>query len=479
MKSVIPENTAHFSLGEIARVTLGTLTSETAKNLSIEGVTTDSRNAVSGKLFVALSGEHFDGHLFASQAVRKGARALLVERDLGEVGIPAVRVASTRLALLALAGYHRRRWAGRLVAVAGSAGKTTTRFAVGVALSALAPGEVHSVPGNLNNAIGLSLVLLGLEAQHRFAVAEIGTNAPGEVRSLSLAAEPDLGIVTLIGLEHTQGLGRLEEVEREEGSLFEALLREAAALGNGDDPRVLRQLERAQGRVRLRYGFGEGLEYRILERSLGQLGPSRIRLGRPGRDELILTCPLLGRPGAYALAAGVAAAETLSGEALSAARLDAAFAGVEVGEPGRLVPILLGNGAVLIDDTYNSNPASMPSSVGAAAEIARARVGRLWLVLGEMRELGEDSPRLHRETGEKLVDFGAVRVLAVGGDARWLLEPFERAQVATAFLPDAEQARECLAGQLSSGDVVLVKASRGVHAERIVDALIQEYGRAP
>lgn len=478
MKSAIPENRARFSLGEIARLTQGTLIGSGSPDLMTEGVTTDSRGAVSGKLFVAIKGPRFDGHGFASHAVRKGACAILVEGDLGEIGIPAVRVRSSVEALLALAAAHRRSWGGKLAAVAGSAGKTTTRSAVGGALSAVAPGAIHAVCGNLNNAIGLSMVLLGLESTHRYAVVEIGTNALGEVRTLARAAEPSLGIVTLIGLEHTEGLGRIEDIEQEEGSLFEVLGPEAAALANSDDPRAVSQLERGLARVQLRYGFAPTADYRILERAPGELGPSRIRIARPAGGELSVTCPLLGRAGAYALAAGVAAAETLSGERLSATGLEAALLSPELIEPGRLVPIMLRNGAVLIDDTYNSNPASLLSSVSAAAEIARARAARLWLVLGEMRELGEDSPRLHREAGESLVDIGAERVLAVSGDARWLLEPFEKASTQTDFVPDVEHAVSVLSAEIKKGDVVLIKASRGVRAERIVEALLRDFGRA-
>jgi UDP-N-acetylmuramoyl-tripeptide--D-alanyl-D-alanine ligase len=476
VKSAIPENRAAFSLEEIARVTGGTLSGKGETH--VQGVASDSRSPLAGKLFVALTGERFDGHAFASAALRSGATALLVERDLGDVGVPAVRVGSTLTALGALARHHRRRSGVKLVAVAGSAGKTTTRSAVALALDAVAPGKVHFASGNLNNAIGVPMVLLGIDAdQHRFAVAEIGTNQLGEVEALARMAEPDAAVLTVIGLEHTEGLGDLDRIEREEGSVFSALGASGTAIGNGDDPRVLRQLERVSAQ-RVRYGFAAGLEYRIVERAVGELGPSRVRLARPGRDELAVRWPLLGRPGAYALAAGVAAAEAVADAPLGARAIEAACERITLGEPGRLVPVALANGAVVLDDTYNANPASLESSVATAAEIARARGGRLLLVLGEMRELGDDSPRLHREAGATLVDFGADEVVAVSGDARWLLEPFERAGVRCTFAPDSAAAAARLTGQIAARDVVLVKASRGVRAETIVSALIEAYGRA-
>lgn len=467
MKSSIPDNRAAFSLGEIARVTGGTLHGD--PNAVVNGVATDSRVPIHGKLFVALTGERFDGHTFASAALRSGAAALLVEREVGDAGVPVVRVPTTQGALSALAQHHRRRSGVKLVAVAGSAGKTTTRSAVAAALEAAAPGRVHFVRGNLNNAIGVPMVLLALEPEHRFAVVEIGTNHPGEVRSLARIAEPDAAVLTVIGLEHTEGLGDLDQIELEEGSVFWEVAPAGYAIGNGDDPRVLRQLDRSAAN-KVRYGFGQALDYRIVERDVGELGPARIRLARPGRADLVASCPLLGRPGAYAFAAAVAAAEAVTGTELSASALERALSGA--GEPGRLAPAVLPNGAVVLDDTYNSNPASLGSSVATAAEIARARAGRLWLVLGEMRELGDDSPRLHREAGASLVDYGAHAVVAVSGDARWLLEPFEGAGVATAFAPDAAAAVSLVAGKLLPNDVVLVKASRGVHAEAVVAGLL-------
>ena len=474
MKSAIPENRASFSLGEIAQVTEGVLSG--SPEVIVTGLATDSRAPIPGKLFVALVGERFDGHAFTSAALRNGATALLVERELQSVSVPVVRVRSTLEALSALARQHRRRSRVKRVAGAGSAGKTTTRGAVAAALEAAAPGAVHFAEGNLNNAIGVPLVLLGIEPQHRYAVVEIGTNHTGEVGALVRIAEPDLSVLTLVGLEHTEGLGDLDAVEREEGSIFSYFSGTGIALGNGDDARVARQVERSSALHKLRYGFGPGLEYRIVERAVGELGPARVRLLRPDREELVADCPLLGRPGAYAFAAGVAAAESATGATLTAEALARGFSS-RGAEPGRLVPVPLANGAVVLDDTYNSNPASLESSLQAAAEVARARGGRLLLVLGEMRELGEASPSLHREAGAAIRASGAAELIGVSGDARWFLEPFESARTPAVFAADPDAALALLSNKLLSSDVVLVKASRGVHAERIVSGLIAAYGR--
>ncbi|HYO95394.1 MAG TPA: Mur ligase family protein, partial [Polyangiaceae bacterium] len=408
-----------------------------------------------------------------------GARALLVARDGGEAKVPVVRVASTPRALGLLAAEHRRRWSGRLVAVAGSAGKTTTRSTIAAALDARAPGAVHFVHGNLNNRIGVPLVLLGLGAQHAYAVVEVGTNTTGEVAELSALAAPDAGVLTLVGLEHTAGLGSLDAIEREEGSLFAHVASGGLAVGNADDERVLRQLERAPASLlRRTYGFAASADYRVLARALVDQGRSRIQLGRPAQPPLQLDCPLLGKAGASALAGAVLVAELLTGSSLDRDALEAAFTRVGVGEPGRLSIVSLANGALIIDDSYNSNPASLASSVAAAAELARDRGSRLLLALGEMRELGDDSPRLHRDASAALLDVPAAWVVAIGGDARWFLEPFERPGVETRFVPDAGAAARLLQQLLQPSDVLLVKASRGVRAERIVEACLQHFGRA-
>ena len=469
MASAIPDNDARFSLDQVARITGGTLSGAFGED--VVGVVTDSRVDTRGKLFVALAGDRYDGHDYVSAALRKGARALLVEREIKDAAVPVVRVESALRALGALGRAHRERWQGKLVGIAGSAGKTTTRSAVAAALDALAPSQVHFASGNLNNLVGVPLVLLGLEDQHRYAVVEIGTNAPGEVALLTEMAAPDAGVLTVIGIEHSEGLGSIEQIEAEEASLYGALKPSAVRIGNSDDERVRRRLGQSGGERRLSYGFGEGADYRVVSRDEGAVKVSRLVIERPVGGRLELMTPFVGRPGAYAVAAAAAAAEAVTERSLSAPELEAAFERLGALEPGRLSPIELDTGVLVLDDTYNSNPASLRSSVSTAHEIARARSGQLFLVLGEMRELGDESPRLHRETGEKLLDFGAACVIALGGEARWLLEPFERSGIAALSL-DLVEAVTWLAHNTRARDVVLVKASRGVRAERVVEGLV-------
>jgi UDP-N-acetylmuramoyl-tripeptide--D-alanyl-D-alanine ligase len=475
MASAIPDNSARFTPEEVARITGGSLDGRGHETL--HGVVTDSRADTRGKLFVALPGERYDGHDYVSAALRGGARALLVERELADVPVPVVRVSSTLAALGALAHEHRSRWGGRLVGVAGSAGKTTTRVAVAAALDAIVPGSVHFARGNLNNLIGVPLVLLGLLPEHRYAVVEIGTNAPGEVAALTRMAAPDAGILTLIGLEHSQGLGSIERIEAEEASLFETLSERAVCVGNADDERVRRRLSQVGARRRVSYGFGADADYRIVSRDEGSVSSSRLVLARAS-GQLELSTPFVGRPGAYAVAAALAAAESVTSASVEPGALEAALARLGPLESGRLTPIHLDNGVLLLDDSYNSNPVSLRSSVSTAHEIAQARAGQLVLVLGEMRELGDESPRLHREAGEKLLDFTVAALVSLGGEARWLLDPFERVGVPTLSL-EPQAAAEWLSRNLRPRDVVLVKASRGVRAERVVEALVERTRRQP
>lgn len=476
MASAIPENRARFSLAEIVAATSGELRGPS--DAIVEGVVSDTRAALDGKLFVALPGDRFDGHDFVSAALRGGARALLVERDVGDVKAPVIRVESSYRALGQLALMHRRRWNGKLVAVAGSAGKTTTRACVGALLEALLPGSVHQVAGNLNNRVGVPFVLLGLDNHHRLAVIEIGTNAPGEVAELTLLAEPDVAVLTLIGLEHTEGLGSIDAIEVEETALFRGLANTATAIGNVDDERVRRNLESVASARRIGYGFDARAEYRVLERSVTERFGSRLTIRRPGARDLSFETPLVGRAGAYAWAAALAVGETCVGCPVEPRELEDALAKLGSGEPGRLTPLRLENGMIVLDDSYNANPASLTSSVSAAAEMARAAGRRLVLVLGEMRELGDDSPRLHREAGEQLLGCGAELVIGLAGDARWLVEPLLTGGVSGAFAEDVESAQRLLSERARSSDVVLVKASRGVRAERIVEGLKAAAGRS-
>lgn len=476
MATPIPGNDAPFSLKEAARATGGELFGDADH---VQGVTTDSRGDLAGKLFVALEGERFDGHDFVKAAVRAGAAAVLVSREVDAGAAAVLRVPSTLDALGALARLHRRRWGGTMVAVGGSAGKTTTRSAISQVLDELFPGAVHFARGNLNNRVGVPMVLFGLRPEHRFAVVEIGTNTGGEVARLTEIVSPDVAVLTLIDIEHAEGLGDLDAIEAEEGALLSGVGPRATAIGNADDARVAHQLECSPASRKIGYGTAPGADYRLLARRARGLGAARLEVERPssnGREVVRFDSGLVGAPGALAALAALAVADRLAPAPIDPSVVSKALA--TRGEPGRLDPLVLADGTVLLDDTYNANPPSMKSSIEAARELAMLRGARLVLVLGEMRELGASSEREHKVLASAIAESGARALVAVAGDAELFVAPARAARIDAVFAPDAGSAVAPVLARVGAGDVVLIKASRGIGAERVVEGLVSAKGRA-
>jgi UDP-N-acetylmuramoyl-tripeptide--D-alanyl-D-alanine ligase len=497
MATPIPQNRAAFSLGEITEITGGVLAGGAPAD-PITGVSTDTRALGRGALFVALAGDRFDGHAHLEAAFARGAAAALVDREVAAPrGLATIRVGSTLSALGAIARAHARRWRalgspepiggeprgrpsseGRtIVAITGSAGKTTTRVALTALLERLRPGVVHAASGNLNNQIGVPMVLLGLEARHHYAVVEVGTNSSGEIAALARMIEPDAAVLTLIAMAHCEGLGSLDAVAAEKGALFAALPPGGLAVGNADDARVQRELGRGPAR-RSTYGAHENADLRIAARTIDGITRSRVRLERRRDGSSIdLTTPLVGEAGALACAAAIAVTEEILGEQVTGEVASEAFARADVGGgAGRLVPRVLADGLVLLDDSYNANPASSCASIRAAAEIAAATGRRLTLVLGEMRELGDEAARGHAQVGRAAAESGAAQVIGVAGLARLIVDEVRARGILASFAEDLAEATRVVLGSVGPGDVVLVKGSRGVATERIVRAILDAHG---
>jgi len=477
MATPIPENRVSFTWADLAEATQGLSTGSSP--LSITGVTSDSRRVQPGNLFVALPGERFDGHAFVDQAVRAGATGVLVERPVSvPPGVGVCQVPSVLGALGKLARHHRRRLACKVIAVAGSAGKTTTKTAVAAALEAVAPGRVHSTPGNLNNAVGVPFVVLGLEPKHRFLVVEIGTNQLGEVEQLARSVEPDVAILTLIGLEHTEGLGDLDSIEAEEAALLFQVPRKGSIVFNADDARVRRQALAAPAHNKVGYGRDSYAAYRLDKRVTKGLTHAELQVERPDGSKVKLTSPLLGEAGALAVICAFATAELCQGSLLDVAGFNAHMTAESVAPAGRLELVELADGSLVIDDSYNSNPVSVRSSLTVAVELAEQRQGRLLLVLGEMLELGALAESEHQRLGQDLAPIPADFVVAVAGHAREIVPPARAAGIEAEFAADSEQALGLVLDRLRPRDVVLVKASRGVRAEVVVQGLLTAKGAA-
>ncbi len=467
MATPLPKNKAVFTVADLLAATGGRLVRAAADlDAPCVGVSTDTRAIDAGNVFVALVGERFDGHDHVRAAVDRGARVVLVSRDVSSAleGAPdhaVIQVEATTSALGALGRFHRRRWAyggggrgRRVVAITGSAGKTTTRHATASVLASLGK-SVHSSAGNLNNAIGVPMTLLGLDETHDVAVVEIGTNHRGEIAHGASVAEPDVAVLTLVAEAHTEGIGTVWDVATEKGDLFVALRRWGVAIANGDDPRARAQLSRSPAKSYVSYGARDDADVRLLERAAEGARGTRLRVAC-GDAKIEALVPLLGKAGAYASLAAIAVARALSPEATADA-LARALASIPPTEAGRLAPLELVDGTILLDDAYNANPASMIASIEAASEIARALERRLVLVLGEMYELGAASAALHERVGEVARATGAP-IIAVSGQA----EAFVRGAAHASFARDVVAAEAALAAVLEPGDVVLVKASNSV-----------------
>lgn len=477
MATPIPQNDAPFDLEEVLEATGGRVIGPLGdRHRGLCGVGTDTRQLRRGEIFVALKGEQHDGHRHLQMAAEAQAGLALVEREVPHpegAAMTLVRVDDTWRALRQLAAHHLGRWRehqqGRVLAVTGSAGKTTTKAAIGAILDEVAPRRAHVNRGNLNNLIGVPMTIFGLTQAHAYAVLEMGTNQPGEIPTLARLGRPDVAMVTLISEAHTEGLGGIEGVAREKLAMFAEAPRMAVRIGNADDHRVWDGIA-DYGLRGLSYGVNERASYRILSR---RLDGARQRTELQVLDrQLSVAAPLFGAVGSLAVAAAVAGVEALLERRLSASDIEAGLARFEAGRRFRLVEA---GGLKIVDDTYNSNPASCAASLATAAELAAADGRRLVLVLGEMRELGAESVEAHRKLGTQAAAHGHI-LIAIGGDARHLAEAARAAGADALFVEDAEDAVAPLRERLSGPQdfLVLVKASRSIRAERVVDALLAD-----
>ncbi len=480
MATRLPANQAAFTLDELLAATGGVL----AARGEAEGTTcvsTNTRELQHGAAFVALRGQVHDAHAFVADAAAAGAPLAIVEREVeAPREMTVVRVPSTLRALADLARAHVARWHGlggrTVVGITGSAGKTTTRVAAAAIVHRLFPGQTVATRGNLNNRIGVPMMLFSLRHEHRVAVLELGTSEPGEIAELCRMAQPDVGILTLIAPAHLDGLGSIDGVAREKGDLYRALPRGGIAVGNGDDARVRELLDGAEVARHVSYGWSPDAGLRLEDRTPLGMTHSRVAVVRRDGRRSMFDTPLVGEAGALACAAAIAAIEAACGVELEGEWLTAAFREVDVGEGAqRLVPHELASGLALIDDTYNANPASMAASIRAAAEMAEVMGRRLVLVLGEMRELGGEAAAGHDRVGQLAAESGARLVVAVGGGQAWrMAKAAGDAGLDVLSLPSVDEALPAIAGAVLDSDLVLVKSSRSVGTDRIVVALTRQ-----
>ena len=441
----------------------------------LAGVSIDSRTIRAGELFVAVHGPRHDGHDYLAEALQRGAVAAVVEESQVSRFADALRdrsivVADTFMALKQLARAVREAWGGKIAGVTGSVGKTTTKEILAALLGAKL--RILKSEGNFNNEYGLPLTLFRLEETHQAAVLEMGMSRRGELARLAEIARPDVGVVTRVAPAHLEFFSSLDEIALAKRELIEGLNgRQSTAVLNADDPRVAAFGPFAPGRV-VTYGIDAPAFFSAAAiEDRGSLGSAFDYLSPEGRVRLELPVP--GRHAIYNALAALAAASVWNIGAADAQRV---FATLRV--PAMRGELLrFSNGAALINDSYNSSPAALHAMISVLA--ATPNFKRRILSAGEMRELGTASRALHREAGMYAAKTGKVDwVIGVSGDAEQIVEGAVAGGVPrahTKFFASSEDAAKFLEEFVMPGDVLLVKGSRGVKMERIVEALLTRY----
>ena len=448
------------SLQHIAQWANGTLAGGNPDR-SVTRVCTDSRSLEAGDLFVALRGEHFDGHRFVAQAAAAGAAAAVVEAAFegelpGECAL--VRVADTLAALQAIATRYRASLPLRVVALTGSSGKTSTKDFLAAVLAQ--KFRVVKTEGNLNNHIGLPLTLLRASAADEIGVFELGMNHPGEIAPLAAMAAPEAGVITNIGVAHIEFMGSREAIAQEKGRLAEALPATGFLVLNAGDDFSVSIAHRSPARAILT-GIGTGdLSATLLESSFEG---SRFTV-RAGQEETEVRLPVPGvhmvENALLAMACGQALGIPLAvaAQGLAQCRLT----------KGRLEQKIL-QGIHFLDDSYNANPDSMRAALRtlAALPVSGARIA----VLGRMGELGAESERGHRAVGKEAAEAGIDVLIAVGGEEASLVARAARQGGLQEIhhVADPAAAAALLSGRARPGDLVLLKASRAARLERVLE----------
>ena len=441
---------AHWAGGELR-----------GEDLLVDTLTNDTRSLMPGSLYVALRGERFDGHDFAYDAAMRNAAALMVDHPV-EVDVPQVVVADTQLALARIAGNLQLDRGGKVVAITGSNGKTSVKSLV-VAILQRA-GNTYFNPGNRNNEIGLPLAVMDAPDDADFSVYEMGAGKPGDIAYLTDIATPDVALVNNVAAAHLERMGSLMGVAQTKGAIYSALAVDGVAVINADDAFAEYFAGLCADRKILRFGLDSTADVTARDIASGVDG-SRFTLVTP-QGEAIVELPLPGRhnllnalaAASLALASGVALATIVEGLAASKP------------VPGRQVAHALANGAVLIDDSYNANPGSLAAAIDTLA----AAGGEAWLVLGDMRELGDEGEALHADVGRKAKAAGVRRLYALGNLSAAAARAF--GEGARSFETHKELVDALRSDLSQAADPktlrCLVKGSRGSAMDRIVTALL-------
>jgi UDP-N-acetylmuramoyl-tripeptide--D-alanyl-D-alanine ligase len=454
-------------LSDIARMTSGRLHGE---DRMIDAVATDTRALPQGgaALFVALKGERFDGHDHVARAAQAGVVAALVSREV-DAAIAQVVVADTERALadLATAVQRGRIDAGstaKVVAITGSNGKTSVKALIQSILERA--GRTYATPGNRNNEIGMPLAVLDAPEDTQYAIYEMGTGKPGDIAYLTAIARPDIGVVNNVAPAHIERMGSLLAIADTKAAVYDDLAVDGVAVINADDAFAPYFAERAHGRRLIHFGLDHSADVTARDIALADIG-ARFTLVTPAGEVAVE----IAMPGRHNVRNALAAASVALGAGVPLAII---AEGLAAAQPvaGRLVTHRLTTGARLIDDSYNANPGSLVAAIDTLVDASRATGDSAWLVLGDMRELGEDAAAMHAEVGRRAKSAGIARLFALGPLSAHTAQAF--GEGATHF-----ETHEAITAALREGIAgagaqlrVLVKGSRGSAMDKIVTALM-------
>lgn len=456
-----------LTVQELVRATRGALVGGDL-GVPVTGVSIDSRSLEVGEAFVAIRGYRLDGHAFVKDAAARGASCLVVHTLPDEIplGIPVILVDDTTRALGRLAAFHRSRFSLPVVAVTGSNGKTTTKEMIAAILAALGP--VLKPEASFNNQWGLPLTLLRLAPEHRAVALELGASRQGDIAALAEISRPTVGVVTVVSSAHTEFLGSLDGIQAEKVSLVRAIPPEGAVVLNADDPRVLAMAGESRARV-------------FTYSARGAADVCAVGMLEESPDGLVFTLDIGGtrRPVRLSFAGchnvGNALAAAAAGWAVGLRPLQIA-SGLEAARPAKGRSIWRRAGGLrILDDSYNANPASVLAALSTLQAARDAQ--RLVVVLGDMLELGAIGPEAHRAIGRAVAAAGVAEFIATGPLSRLAVEAAREAGLAESRHVAAwEDVARLLLKRLAPGDAALVKGSRGMGMERVVDALVARLG---
>lgn len=452
-----------LTIEEVAEVCDGEIRGRLADS-AIRAVTTDTRALSRGDLFVALEGEAHDGHDFLAEAQQAGAVAAVVADAEGlPEGLSAIVVDDTERALGRIAAAHRSRMTARVAAITGSTGKTTTKDMLGAIVTSLGPAVVAE--GTQNNEIGVPLTLLRMTPEHRFCVLELAMRGPGEIDYLAEIARPDVGVITNIGQSHVGRLGSREAIAQAKAELLEHLPADGTAVLNADDF-FFSVFEAMAPCAVLSFGTASEADFRAEQIDDGNLDGAAFEFVSPaGRSAVRMQMP--GRHNVLNALAAAAAASCLGADL---ARTVEALEACE-GPAMRMQRVRGQNGSTIINDAYNASP----DSVEAALEVLRSAPARRRIfVFGDMLEMGPEADTVHRDVGDAAVGMGVDRLITVGRLAGLAAARAQELGVRVDRVSEAGEVPALLVDELGPGDVVLVKGSRGVALERVVEALADD-----